>query len=166
MHGKGTDKYDNVRIGLNSRLDTLQAAILLAKLDHFDEEIAARQRVAATYGAALAPLGQAGVAQHIPAGATSAWAQYSLLARNGEARAAAQTALKAAGVPTAVYYPTPLHLQTAFAHLGYRPATCLCARTSAAAFSACPCTPTCPTGRRNPSPPRWRRRWCRRIPPP
>lgn len=121
VHGKGTDKYDNVRIGLNSRLDTLQAAILLAKLDHFDEEIAARQRVAATYGAALAPLGQAGVAQQIPAGATSAWAQYSLLARNGETRSAAQAALKAAGVPTAVYYPTPLHLQTAFAHLGHRP---------------------------------------------
>lgn len=121
VHGKGSDKYDNVRIGLNSRLDTLQAAILLAKLDHFDEEIAARQRVADTYGAALAPLGQAGVAQRIPVGATSAWAQYSLLARSGEARTAAQAALKAAGVPTAVYYPTPLHLQTAFAHLGHRP---------------------------------------------
>ncbi|HBW17002.1 MAG TPA: aminotransferase DegT [Desulfovibrio sp.] len=120
VHGKGTDKYDNVRIGVNSRLDTLQAAIVLAKLDYFDEELAARQQVAQTYAAALAELGDRAILQNISVGAVSAWAQYSLLASDGSVRAAAQEILKSAGIPTAVYYPKPLHLQTAFAHLGYR----------------------------------------------
>jgi UDP-2-acetamido-2-deoxy-ribo-hexuluronate aminotransferase len=114
VHGKGTHKYDNVRIGLNGRMDTLQAAIVLPKLEIFDQEIAARQEVAQRYSAALkdrvkVPL----VAPHC----TSVWAQYSVLSDD---RTKLQQKLKDAGIPTAVYYPLPLHLQGAFAHLGYK----------------------------------------------
>jgi UDP-2-acetamido-2-deoxy-ribo-hexuluronate aminotransferase len=114
VHGKGTDKYDNVRIGLNARLDTLQAAILLPKLRALPGELEARQRVAERYDAGLS-----GVVEtpYVAPGHRSAWAQYSVLSDD---RDALQARLKAAGVPTAVYYPKPLHLQTAFADLGYR----------------------------------------------
>lgn len=112
VHGKGTDKYDNVRVGLNSRLDTLQAAILIEKLAVFAEEIEARNRVAANYAAALAPYVRTPSA---PAGLVSVWAQYTLRfpARGRDALAAY---LKSRGVPTAVYYPRPLHLHTAYGH--------------------------------------------------
>ncbi|MFP4476449.1 MAG: DegT/DnrJ/EryC1/StrS family aminotransferase [Desulfatibacillaceae bacterium] len=120
VHGKGTDKYDNARVGINGRLDTLQAAILLAKFDIFPEEVEMRNRVAARYNELLEPTGKL-VVPHVPEGYVSAWAQYSVLARDGEHRAALQAALKEQGVPTAVYYPKCLHLQTAFAHLGYKP---------------------------------------------
>jgi dTDP-4-amino-4,6-dideoxygalactose transaminase len=110
VHGQGSDKYDNVRIGMNGRLDTIQAAILLEKLKIFESEIDARQRVAARYDAAFD-----GAAQ-IPAviaGATSAWAQYTLVVEDRDRVAAACTA---AGVPTAVYYPIPLSRQTGYRH--------------------------------------------------
>jgi dTDP-4-amino-4,6-dideoxygalactose transaminase len=108
-HGKGADKYDHVRVGLNSRLDTLQAAILLEKLDILPEEIAARQRVTERYDAGLADLAQ--VPRVLP-GARSACAQYTLvLARRSEI---AQR-LRAEGVPSAVHYPRPLHAQPAYA---------------------------------------------------
>jgi UDP-2-acetamido-2-deoxy-ribo-hexuluronate aminotransferase len=113
IHGKGDDKYDNVRIGMNGRLDTLQAAVLLAKLDLFPRELEQRQTVASAYRAALGGLVET---QHIPEGLVSAWAQFSVLSPR---RAELQGRLKAAGVPTAVYYPKPLHLQTAFAPLRY-----------------------------------------------
>jgi UDP-2-acetamido-2-deoxy-ribo-hexuluronate aminotransferase len=117
VHGAGSDKYDNVRVGVNARLDTLQAAILLAKLEVFPGEIEARRAAAARYDALLS--GVRGVqTPHLPQGAQSAFAQYSILT---EDRAALQAALKAQGVPTAVYYPRPLHLQTAYAGLGYAP---------------------------------------------
>ena len=113
VHGKGSDKYDNVRIGLNSRLDTLQAAILLAKLEVFPEELRARQRAAEFYTARL----PASVTPPLVAPeARSAWAQYSILV---EDRDSLQKALKEVGVPTNVYYPKPLHLQTAYSDLGY-----------------------------------------------
>ncbi len=116
VHGQGKDKYDNVRIGLNSRLDTMQAAILLAKLGVFDDELSARNRAAAAY---TARLGTAVKTPHIPADAVSAWAQYTLTARSAAHREALLRELKAQGIPTAVYYPTPLHLSTAYKHLNY-----------------------------------------------
>ncbi|MBS2034775.1 DegT/DnrJ/EryC1/StrS family aminotransferase [bacterium] len=114
IHGKGTDKYDNVRLGVNSRLDTLQAAVLLAKLAIFRDEIRARQEVASGYSKRLA---QAFKVPYVPEGAVSAWAQYSIVVDN---RADLQASLKAAGIPTNVYYPKPLHQQTAYQSLGYQ----------------------------------------------
>jgi UDP-2-acetamido-2-deoxy-ribo-hexuluronate aminotransferase len=118
VHGKGNDKYDNVRIGINGRLDTLQAAVLLAKFSIFREEIALRQNVAKKYDELLSGIANLKTPR-IPADCTSAWAQYSVLAADEHHRMQAQQELKRAGVPTAVYYPKPLHLQTAFGPLGY-----------------------------------------------
>ena len=111
FHGKGGDKYDNVRIGLNSRLDTLQAAILIEKLAIFEDELAARQTVAARYAAALKGVNTV-TAPRVAESCTSAWAQYTLLVRDRDAMAAA---CKARGVPTAIYYPIPLNRQTGYA---------------------------------------------------
>jgi dTDP-4-amino-4,6-dideoxygalactose transaminase len=110
VHGQGTDKYDNVRIGINGRLDTIQAAILLEKLEIFPDEIAARDRVARRYNELLHPLA---IVPEVPRDLTSVWAQYTLRIR-GFDRDAFQSDLKAAGIPTAVYYPKPLHRQTAY----------------------------------------------------
>ena len=113
-HGKGSHKYDNVRIGINGRLDTLQAGILRAKLEIFESEIKERQEVAARYSRAL----QSSVkVPHIPDDLSSAWAQYSVVT---EKRDSYINKLKEKGIPTAIYYPRPLHLQTAFAHLMHR----------------------------------------------
>jgi UDP-2-acetamido-2-deoxy-ribo-hexuluronate aminotransferase len=113
-HGKGSHKYDNVRIGINGRLDTLQAAVLLSKLEIFDSEIKERQEVAARYSNAFKDLAKT---PHVPDGLLSAWAQYSLVT---EKREIYLNKLKELGIPTAIYYPRPLHLQTAFSRLGYR----------------------------------------------
>lgn len=110
VHGQGSDKYDNVRIGINGRLDTLQAAILLEKLAIFPEEIGARQRAADRYGELL---GDVVTIPRLAAGATSVWAQYTVRLP-GRDRDAVAEALRAEGVPTAVYYPLPLHRQTAY----------------------------------------------------
>lgn len=119
VHGKGTHKYDNVRTGINGRLDTLQAAILLAKFDIFPEEIELRQQAARRYTLLLKqntevqpPL--------VPGEMKSAWAQYSVLAKDETHRSKLQARLKEADIPTAIYYPKPLHLQTAFKSLGYK----------------------------------------------
>mgnify|MGYP002718326954 CR=1 FL=1 len=110
VHGQGEDKYDNVRLGLTARLDTIQAAILIEKLAIFPDEIEARNRVAARYGRALE--GVVGVPA-VPAGTVSTWAQYTVLLEAGSReRVAAE--LKSAGVPTAIYYTRPLHKQTAY----------------------------------------------------
>jgi dTDP-4-amino-4,6-dideoxygalactose transaminase len=119
VHGKGHHKYDNVRIGLNGRLDTLQAGILLAKFDIFPEEIDFRQRVAHRYNELLDPLSYIKT-PCIPRGFKSAWAQYSILAADDQLRKDLQNRLIEAGIPTAVYYPKPLHLQSAFSYLGYQ----------------------------------------------
>ncbi|MFO7786023.1 MAG: DegT/DnrJ/EryC1/StrS family aminotransferase [Thermodesulfobacteriota bacterium] len=119
VHGQGRDKYENVRIGMNGRLDTMQAAVLLAKLHIFPEEIDLRQEVAAGYKKSLTAAAPDLILPSTPEGYVSAWAQYSVLARDPGHRTALQQALKEAGIPTAVYYPKPLHLQGAFAHLGY-----------------------------------------------
>ncbi|MGH8522299.1 MAG: DegT/DnrJ/EryC1/StrS family aminotransferase, partial [Gammaproteobacteria bacterium] len=108
VHGQGQDKYDNVRIGINGRLDTLQAAILIEKLRLFPEEIEARQRVAARYTDGLEDIVKT---PRVVPGTISAWAQYTLRLDGRDAVAAR---LKERGVPTAVYYPKPLHQQTAY----------------------------------------------------
>ena len=118
IHGKGTDKYDNIRIGINGRIDTMQAAILLAKFDIFTEEIQLRNQVAERYANMLAGVNCMSIPS-IKQGFKSVWAQYSLLAEDSEQRARYQNALKAVNIPTAIYYPKPLHLQTAFRMLGY-----------------------------------------------
>lgn len=111
IHGKGTDKYDNTRVGMNGRLDTLQAAILIEKLAIFPEEIAARQKIAQAYNDGFSDVIQTPV---IGNDNTCVWAQYTLALKEGQNRDAVLEALKDAGVPTAVYYPKPLHLQTAY----------------------------------------------------
>jgi dTDP-4-amino-4,6-dideoxygalactose transaminase len=119
VHGKGSDKYDNVRIGINGRMDTLQAAIVLSKFAIFPEEVELRQGVAERYDQLLG--GAKGIAvPRVPDGYKSVWAQYSVLADSEGLRQRFQAALKEAGIPTAVYYPKPLHLQTAFVPLGYK----------------------------------------------
>ena len=117
VHGQGSDKYENVRIGINGRLDTLQAAILLAKFAIFPEEIDLRQEVFRRYNGLLSG---SVTTPEIPEGCKSAWAQYSILARNSAERSDLMAKLKEAGIPTAIYYPKPLHRQTAFSGLGYK----------------------------------------------
>ena len=119
FHGKGHHKYDNVRIGINGRLDTIQAAILLAKFDIFPEEVELRQKIAEHYSNLLNSYSTI-TTPSIPTGYKSAWAQYSILAKDVEHRSELQDKLKENGIPTAIYYPKPLHLQTAFSSLGYR----------------------------------------------
>jgi dTDP-4-amino-4,6-dideoxygalactose transaminase len=119
VHGKGKDKYDNVRVGFNGRMDTLQAAIVLSKFSIFREEVDLRQGIAGRYEKLLGGIKTLAIPR-VPIGFKSVWAQYSLLAASEENRTQLQGKLKEAGIPTAVYYPKPLHLQTAFAHLGYK----------------------------------------------
>ncbi len=111
-HGKGAGKYDIVRIGINGRLDTIQAAVLLPKLAVFESELEARERLADHYDARLA---SAVTTPRREAGKSSAWAQYSILLDD---RDAVQGALAEAGVPSAIYYPMPMHLQPAYAAHG------------------------------------------------
>ncbi len=120
VHGKGNHKYDNVRIGINGRLDTFQAAILLSKFNVFPEEVILRHEVASRYTALLTP-NSSFLTPRIPDGYQSVWAQYSLLAEDRNHRIVIQKRLQDNGFPTAIYYPKPLHLQTAFASLGYGP---------------------------------------------
>jgi len=122
IHGKGSDKYDNVRLGINGRLDTLQAAILLAKMTIFPDEIQKRRDAAQQYTGMISCF-ETMEEIVVPAmfdGVKSAWAQYSLLAKDGETRSHIQQRCKENGIPTAVYYPTPLHLQTAYKDLGHK----------------------------------------------
>jgi dTDP-4-amino-4,6-dideoxygalactose transaminase len=119
VHGKGHHKYENVRIGLNGRLDTFQAGILLAKFDIFPEEIELRQQVANRYASLLNAHSNLQLPA-IPQDYKSAWAQYSVLAADETQRTDLQNKLKETDIPTAIYYPKPLHLQNAFSVLGYR----------------------------------------------
>jgi len=117
VHGKGANKYDNVRIGLNSRLDTIQAAILLSKLKAFREyEVAARQKWAAMYTDLLKDTVKTPL---IPRGYTSSFAQYTILLESEKQRDSLQKMLSENGMPSMIYYPKPLHLQTAYKNLGY-----------------------------------------------
>jgi len=112
-HGKGDDKYDIVRVGVNGRLDTLQAAILLAKLPSFAAEIEAREQLAQRYDAMLS--GHVTIPLRRP-GSRSAWAQYSILTPRRDELTAR---LKTAGIPTAIYYPRPMHQQSAYERFGH-----------------------------------------------
>ena len=115
IHGKGSDRYDNVRIGMNSRLDSIQAAILLVKLKAFKEyELVDVNNVAARYTEKLKDVVKTPV---VPESFYSSWAQYTIQVENKEVRAKLQAALKACDIPTAIYYPIPMHRQTAFNYL-------------------------------------------------
>lgn len=110
-HGEGKTRYEVLRTGMNGRLDTLQAAVLLAKLDVFKEELARRDAIANAYDAGLKDV--VTVPARVP-DSTSAWAIYSVLLADSAERSATQERLKAAGVPSAIYYPLPLHHQPAY----------------------------------------------------
>ncbi len=112
VHGQGKDKYENVRIGLTGRLNSMQAAVLLEKLKIFPEEIAARNRVAERYGASL---GNLAVVPRVPDGFSSVWAQYTIRLAPGT-RDGLAAELRQQGIPTTVYYPRPLHRQEAYRH--------------------------------------------------
>ena len=115
LHGKGSDRYDNVRIGLNSRLDSIQAAILIVKLKAFKEhELVEVNQVAARYSEMLKDVVKT---PEIPKGFFSSWAQYTIQVADKEVRARLQEALKDKGIPTAIYYPIPMHRQTAFSYV-------------------------------------------------
>ena len=110
-HGEGETRYEVIRTGVNGRLDTLQAAVLLAKLDVFEDELGRREQIARHYDAGLAD--HAVVPARV-ADSASAWAVYSVLLADAHARDAAAVRLRAAGVPSAIYYPRPLHHQPAY----------------------------------------------------
>ncbi|MBV8752123.1 MAG: DegT/DnrJ/EryC1/StrS family aminotransferase [Hyphomicrobiales bacterium] len=112
VHGQGADKYDNVRIGINGRLDTIQAAVLIEKLAIFAEELAARERIARRYDESLHDVA---IVPRVPEGFTSVWALYTIRLPSG-VRDHVMAALAAQGIPTGVYYPKPLHRQVAYRH--------------------------------------------------
>jgi len=107
VHGEGSGKYDCVRVGLNGRLDTIQAAVLMEKLRIFPEEILARERLARRYSAGLADVA---TIPRLASGSSSVWAQYTIRLASGR-RDGLAAALKAQGIPTAIHYPVPLHRQ-------------------------------------------------------
>ncbi|MFH0299618.1 DegT/DnrJ/EryC1/StrS family aminotransferase [Bradyrhizobium sp. 31Argb] len=111
VHGQGSDKYDNVRLGLTGRLDTMQAAVLLEKLKIFEDEIAARNEVAERYARGL---GNVVTVPRLAAGCSSIWACYTIRLPEGTDRDGFAAALKAQGVPTAIYYTKSMHQQTAY----------------------------------------------------
>ena len=115
MHGKGSSKYENVRIGMNSRLDAIQASILRVKLKAFAEELAAVNRAAAEYTARLAGIVETPV---VPDGFLSSWAQYTVKLNNKTERDGLQAYLERQGIPSMVYYPTPMRRQTAYVNRG------------------------------------------------
>ncbi|MEA2823955.1 MAG: hypothetical protein QOF03_437 [Alphaproteobacteria bacterium] len=117
MHGQGTDRYEHSRVGWTSRLDTIQAAVLIEKLKIFPDEIEARNRIARRYNAGLGNSNRIRVPHVIP-GAQSVWAQYTIQV---EDRARLQADLKDEGIPSAVYYPIPLGRQRAYAHFPSAP---------------------------------------------
>jgi dTDP-4-amino-4,6-dideoxygalactose transaminase len=118
VHGQGRSKYEVERIGMNARFDTIQAAVILAKLDVFADELEKRERIARRYDAALAGAVRT---PRIPTGYRSAWAQYTIQVDNRDAMA---EALKREGIPTAIYYPIPMHLQDAYRDYGEGEGSC------------------------------------------
>lgn len=115
IHGKGSDRYDNIRIGMNSRMDSIQAAILLVKLKAFkDYELVDVNKVATRYTELLKDVVKTPV---VPEGFYSSWAQYTIQVENKDVRAELQAALEALDIPTAIYYPIPMHRQTAFSYI-------------------------------------------------
>jgi dTDP-4-amino-4,6-dideoxygalactose transaminase len=135
VHGQGRSKYEVERIGLNARFDTIQAAVILAKLDVFEDELERRQAVARKYGEALAGAVET---PEVPAGYRSSWAQYSILADRRDAIAAG---LKKEGIPSAIYYPIPMHLQAAYRDYGEGAGSCPVAETTARRILSLPMHP-------------------------
>jgi dTDP-4-amino-4,6-dideoxygalactose transaminase len=133
IHGMGKDKYENIRIGMTGRLDSMQAVVLDAKLDIFEDELARRQQVADRYQTLLGPLVEV---PQLAAGATSSWAQYCIKLPQGTNRGDVIKHLGDAGVPTAIYYPIPMHQQPPYkdfphSHCGLGVTQDLCARVLA-----------------------------------
>jgi dTDP-4-amino-4,6-dideoxygalactose transaminase len=116
LHGQGGHRYEHTYIGINGRLDTMQAAILLEKFGLFPDELIARQKVADRYTNALKAHSSI-FTPHIPEHCQSCWAQYSILLDNSEQRQHVQTCLKNEGIPSAIYYPIPIHQQPAFKNI-------------------------------------------------
>ncbi len=116
VHGMGTDRYDNIRMGMNGRMDTIQAAVVLAKLDIFENELEARQKVAGWY---TKELKDAFIVPETDPEYYSAWAQYTLLAKDEMERTRIISGMKDKNIPVMIYYPIPLHQQTAYKNLGY-----------------------------------------------
>ncbi len=116
VHGQGANKYENIRIGINGRLDTIQATILISKMRIFENEIVDRNKIAKKYSNLI---NDSIKLQYIPEGYRSAWAQYSILLKNNIQRDRVQQKLKENNIPTAIYYLKPLHLQKAFDNLNY-----------------------------------------------
>ena len=110
-HGEGTTRYEVLRTGMNGRLDSMQAAVLLSKMTVFSDELAAREKIATYYDSRL---GNAVVTPARVPDSTSAWAIYAILLKDGATRESVQARLRGDGVPTAIYYPRPLHLQPAY----------------------------------------------------
>ena len=117
VHGKGSDKYDNVRIGMNSRLDTIQAAVLLEKLAEFPQELINRNKVAEQYETELSEKFNT---PQVPDDYVSSWAQYTIVAESAEQRTELMLHLKDQNVPNVIYYGTCMHEQTALNDLGYK----------------------------------------------
>ena len=117
VHGSGSDRYDNIRIGINGRLDTIQAAILLEKLNIFDDEVGSKNKVAEYYSSNIK---ESIKTPHVPNGYLSSWAQYSLILPEDLERQSVMNQLKSKDIPSMVYYQTPLHLQSVFNKLGYK----------------------------------------------
>src|ERR1700736_6671477 len=111
VHGQGSDKYDNIRLGMTGRLDTIQAAVLIEKLKIFEDEIAARNAVADRYAQGL---GNVVSVPQVASGCTSVWAQYTIPLPEGCDRDGFAAALRAQGIPAAIYYPKSIHQQTAY----------------------------------------------------
>ena len=117
VHGQGKDKYDNVRIGINGRFDTMQAAVILAKLEIFEDELKRRAAIAKHY--TEGGLSECLETPFVEDGEVSAWAQYTLKAKDSTQRQQVLDALQKAGIPSAIYYPIPIHKSTAYENLDY-----------------------------------------------
>jgi len=118
IHGKGEDKYDNVRTGINGRLDTIQAAVLLEKIKIFDDELVSRNNVAKRYTEGLSGILKV---QYIPKDYKCSWAQFSLLSDSEEHRKSIMDFLKNKNIPSMIYYQKPMHMQAVYDHLNYKP---------------------------------------------
>ena len=140
VHGQGRDKYENVRLGITGRLDTMQAAVLLAKFEIFPDEVRLRQEAAKRYAGLLGQIPGLTLPV-VPDGSTSVFAQYSIQAETSAQRQELLERLGKASVPTSIYYPRPLHLQPAFANLGYGPGSMPVSEAVAARIFSIPMHP-------------------------
>ncbi len=140
VHGQGADKYQNVRLGITGRLDTMQAAVLLAKFEIFEDEVRLRQDVARRYAELLGPIPGLTLPV-VPGGNVSVYAQYSIQAETSAHRQVLLDRLGKAAVPSSIYYPVPLHLQPAFAGLGYQPGSMPVSEAVAARIFSIPMHP-------------------------